>query len=75
MANDYKNWVREIPVGWKGESAWLKSHYPIAITSRYGQNQPINQAGTFDVESDNWFQDRDFTKIKWVSFAAATDAM
>jgi hypothetical protein len=47
--------------------------HPIAITSRYGQNQELAPAlGDPDEERTNWERDRQYNRIRYISVAIAT---
>ncbi|KAF9515155.1 hypothetical protein BS47DRAFT_1391885 [Hydnum rufescens UP504] len=48
---------------------WLSTHAPITVTCKYGQDQQI---GVED-EADTWQQERDYGRIRHMSFALASD--
>ena len=67
---NYNAWVENAPDSYKTDN-FLATHVPITITSRYGQNQPL---GTNTQETLRWWaQLRDFTKLRFICIAIATD--
>ncbi|KAG2738230.1 hypothetical protein P692DRAFT_20882808 [Suillus brevipes Sb2] len=71
---DWDEWVADAPRTWKLDG-WLLSRAPVAITCRYGQNQPIATATdqAHALESKNWHAERSYAHIRYVSVAIATD--
>jgi hypothetical protein len=69
----YDKWVERAPASWKLDN-FLRSHEPIVVTSRYGQNAAIvlDSEGSEEEEAEFWSKDRDFSKIAYMSFALAT---
>lgn len=65
------DWVEAAPVEWK-KDAFLKEHAPIAITSRFGQDQPICSSINRDTESISWLNERCYDQIRFVSVGLAT---
>ncbi|KAG1758543.1 hypothetical protein EDD22DRAFT_997786 [Suillus occidentalis] len=74
IASDWDDWVADAPRAWKLDG-WLLSRAPVAITCRYGQNQPIATAtdNTHALEAKNWHAERAYANIRYVSVAIATD--
>ncbi|KAG2130918.1 hypothetical protein DEU56DRAFT_914676 [Suillus clintonianus] len=74
IASDWEQWVADAPRSWK-KDGWLLSRTPVAITCRYGQNQPIatatDQAQV--LEAKNWHAERSYSNIRYISVAIATD--
>jgi len=68
----YETWVRSAPDIYK-EDGFINEQYPVAVTCRYGQNQPL---GLFveneEEEENNWDHDQDFSKLRYISVAIAT---
>lgn len=72
ICNQYEAWVKEAPVEYRRDD-FFNSRVPVAITSRFGQNQQL--AETDDdrrQERLNWRQDRDYTKIRYLTIALAS---
>lgn len=68
----YDNFVDDAPLDWTRDG-FFKNHVPTSVTSRFGQDQRIAQDGTADAEAQKWDEERDYTHIRSVSFALATD--
>ena len=68
----YAHWIRDAPISYKADG-FFADRIPIAITSIYGQNQPL---AIWDDEEDedthNWSRSRDFSKLKYVSVSIAS---
>jgi hypothetical protein len=72
ITNEYENWVREAPEEYR-EDSFLEDRYPVAVTSRYGQNQELGlQTDDMEEEGINWNRDRQFNRIRYMSVAIAT---
>jgi hypothetical protein len=55
------------------QDGWFENRNPIAVTSRYGQNQPIGlQTHREGEELYSWETMRQWSKIKYVTVALAT---
>jgi hypothetical protein len=68
----YKTWISNAPEEYRYDG-WFSGRKPIAITSRYGQNQPIGlETEIEEEESNNWDTQRDWSKLKYVTVAIAT---
>ncbi|KAF8627876.1 hypothetical protein AX14_011298, partial [Amanita brunnescens Koide BX004] len=68
----FNTWVEEAPEDYICDN-FLTHHIPVAITSLYGQNQPLPVNQNDDSEElENWSRNRDFTRIKYISFSLAT---
>ncbi|KAG1720751.1 hypothetical protein EDB19DRAFT_1835830 [Suillus lakei] len=74
IASEWEAWVREAPPSWKVDG-WLQSHVPLSVACRYGQNQPIASANpdARSVEERNWQVEREYSNIRYLSMAIATD--
>lgn len=71
IERDWTKWVEDAPAAWK-EDGFLLDHIPITVASRFGQDQPICAMSSRDDEADNWNQERDYRKIRFVSVGLAT---
>lgn len=72
IKRDYHRWVAAAPDDWKSDD-FLTGRVPVAVTSRYGQNQPLGMLNTDETEEgDNWEHDRQFSHIRYISIALAT---
>lgn len=67
----YEVWLRNAPQGWFKDTFFTDSK-PMAITSLFGQDQPIAVAGHEELECENWEAERDYTQIRSISIALAT---
>ena len=68
----YNTWVREAPQHYKADN-FLSHHIPVAVTSLYGQNQPLPIWEDDDAEdSANWSRSHNFDRIKYLSISIAT---
>ncbi|KAF8119387.1 hypothetical protein EV363DRAFT_1199073, partial [Boletus edulis] len=67
-------WVNDAPRSWK-EDGFLVDNSPVAITMRYGQNQPICSSqldqNVVDRERTTWDHDHDLANIRLMSFSVA----
>ncbi|KAG2090773.1 uncharacterized protein F5147DRAFT_780230 [Suillus discolor] len=74
MVSAWDAWVEEAPPSWKVDG-WLESHVPLSVACRYGQNQPIasSDPNARSVEERNWQVEREYTNIRYLSMAIATD--
>jgi hypothetical protein len=63
--------VDDAPIAWK-QDGFLQNNFPVGVTIRYGQNQPIRVNGAFDVEGTNWDNDRNYKHIRQFTFSLAT---
>ncbi|KAF9515149.1 hypothetical protein BS47DRAFT_1391881 [Hydnum rufescens UP504] len=68
MSTDWDEWVARAPDAWR-EDGWLESHIPITLTCKFGQDQPIGNPNQADI----WEHERDYSKIRFLSFALASD--
>lgn len=68
----YSEFVANAPPEWR-EDDFLTSHSPVAIASRYGQDQSICIPEDLHREAITWDEERPFDKLRWVSIAIATD--
>lgn len=68
----YPLWVQNAPEQYKTDN-FLLNRIPVAVTSLYGQNQPLPVSQEDDVEeSANWSRSRNFNRIRYISFSLAT---
>jgi hypothetical protein len=71
LVDGYDDWVNGLPNHWKRDG-FLEKHTPILITSRFGQNASIALPNNEDQEAEDWHQERDYSKIAFLTFALAT---
>ncbi|KAI6155876.1 hypothetical protein BKA82DRAFT_4011286 [Pisolithus tinctorius] len=64
-------WVAAAPRSWK-QDGFLTANAPVAVSLRYGQNQPLMVSQSIDLERMNWNHDRNYAHIRRVSFSLAT---
>ncbi|KAG0693691.1 hypothetical protein DFH29DRAFT_382941 [Suillus ampliporus] len=74
IKSEWDDWVADAPSHWTADG-WLQQHAPLSIACRYGQNQPIASSDqhALRVEARNWNMERDYTHIRYLSMAVATD--
>jgi hypothetical protein len=74
IVSNWEAWVQESPPSWKADG-WLQSHVPLSVACRYGQNQPIasSNPNARSVEERNWQVEREYSNIRYLSMAIATD--
>ncbi|KAG1853395.1 hypothetical protein F4604DRAFT_1933291 [Suillus subluteus] len=74
IVSNWDAWVQEAPPSWKVDG-WLQSHVPLSVACRYGQNQPIasSNPNARSVEERNWQVEREYSNIRYLSMAIATD--
>ncbi|KAG2365886.1 hypothetical protein BDR07DRAFT_1373987 [Suillus spraguei] len=74
IVSDWDEWVHNAPASWKNDG-WLQSRVPLSIACRYGQNQAIASLDPTarGVEEANWQAERQYTNIRYMSVAIATD--
>ena len=71
IVDDYIDWVRSAPPEYRND-LFLEDRYPVVITSRYGQNQEIGvHIDDMEEEGLNWYRDRQFSRIRYMSVAIA----
>ncbi|KAG9310706.1 hypothetical protein JVU11DRAFT_9302 [Chiua virens] len=66
-------WVHDAPPSWK-QDGFLTQNSPVALTVRYGQNQPVchsNRPENLQQESNSWERDRDYAHIRTIAFSIA----
>ena len=72
IKQSYQNWISDAPEEYLSDM-WFRSRIPVAVTSRYGQNQPIGlETMNDDEESYTWDTLRDWSRLKYVTVAVAT---
>ena len=72
IVRSYADWIADAPQEYQDEELFTNG-VPVAITSRFGQNQEL--ARTLDLhqeEQDNWARDRDYTRIRYLTIALAS---
>ena len=68
----YEQWINAAPGEYR-EDGFFVQRRPIAITSRYGQNQELGLNEETEMEEGlNWQRDRDFSRVRYISVAIAT---
>ncbi|KAG2029044.1 hypothetical protein BDR03DRAFT_1018980 [Suillus americanus] len=74
IVSDWDEWVHKAPASWK-DDGWLQSRAPLSIACRYGQNQAIASLdpAARGVEEANWQAEREYSDIRYMSMAIATD--
>jgi hypothetical protein len=74
ILSEWDGWVRDAPDDWTADG-WLQQHIPLSIACRFGQNQPIasSDQDALRVEARNWKEERNYTHIRYMSMAVATD--
>ncbi|KAG9308132.1 hypothetical protein JVU11DRAFT_12486 [Chiua virens] len=66
-------WVHDAPESWKRDG-FLTQNSPVALTVRYGQNQPIchsHRPEHLQEESNAWDRDRDYSHLRLAAFSLA----
>jgi hypothetical protein len=72
MGHSYEDWVANAPESYTSDG-FFTGRRPVAITSRYGQNQPIGQSDDdHEIEDRNWEEARRWGEISHVTIAVAT---
>ena len=71
LLNGYTDFVSHAPADWK-KDGFLLNNKPIMVTSRYGQNACIALEDNEDQEANDWNNERDYSKIAYLTFALAT---
>jgi hypothetical protein len=72
IVDHYHNWVNCAPRDYV-EDEFFSTRIPVAVTSRFGQNQQLSQTATHrQVERLNWTNDKDYSRIRYVTLALAT---
>jgi hypothetical protein len=71
LVGSFDGWVRDAPEDWKADG-FLVDNAPIVVTSCFGQNARIVVPGNEGQEARNWYEDRDYNKIAFLTVALAT---
>jgi len=72
MKTQYAGWVSNAPREWR-KDGFLVERVPVVVTSRYGHNQQMEDSSeNMDEEADNWFRDRDWTTVRFLTVAVAS---
>ncbi|KIL64797.1 hypothetical protein M378DRAFT_178583 [Amanita muscaria Koide BX008] len=68
----YHQWINDAPAGYFDDD-FFTSRVPVAITSRFGQNQQLACTREEELqERTNWRQERDYSRIRYITFAVAS---
>ena len=70
-------WIERAPRPWKADG-FLSNNSPVALTVRYGQNQPIYSASDERLCAavrESWEKDHDLSHIRSMSFSIAHHLM
>ena len=71
IIDNYHDWIKKAPRHYIDD--FFQSRIPIAVTSRFGQNQQLSQSiNDREEERINWMRDRDYSRIRYVTLALAT---
>lgn len=68
----YSEFVKEVPASWK---PWFNKHKLMAIACRYGQNIVIKSSEDLASQKSQWKLYHRYDKLRFMSFAIATDFM
>lgn len=71
LVHGYDAWVDGAPPSWKADG-FLKNNSPIIVTSRYGQDARIAIQGNEEQEANCWQEERDYSKLAFLTVAIAT---
>jgi hypothetical protein len=71
METDWTKFVDGAPENWR-QDGYLADHIPIAVTSRFGQDQPICKKDTRVQEAQTWYNERCYHMIRYVTVGLAT---
>jgi hypothetical protein len=71
IQDGWDEWIHSAPEDYT-EDGFFLSRTPISVSSRYGQNQPIAVEDNRYTQKALWTGERDYNKIRYVSFAVAT---
>ena len=72
MKTSYEMWIADAPESYRRDD-FFTSRRPVAVTSRYGQNQQIGGSElNGEMEDRNWEIDRPWNQISHVTAAVAT---
>ena len=74
IGRSYRSWVNDAPTSYTEDGFFVDS-FPIAITSRCGQNQRFShvaKGNDYEKEKLSWNKLRDFSQIKYLSLAVAS---
>lgn len=68
----YEDWIENAP-GQYTEDGFFPTRRPVAVTSRFGQNQKLADTEELRVEErGNWSRECDYTRIRFITLALAT---
>lgn len=72
IVKSYAGWIAAAPEAYKAEDVF-PGRVPVAITSRFGQNQQLASSVELrNEERGNWARDRDYSRIRYLTLALAT---
>lgn len=72
IVDHYATWVEGAPRGWFKDT-FFKDSRPMVISCLFGQDQPICITGERNRERNIWKTERDYTLMKYVTVALATN--
>ncbi|KAG6369061.1 hypothetical protein JVT61DRAFT_1888 [Boletus reticuloceps] len=71
FVDHWDEWVARAPASWKTDR-FLLDNMPVAVTMRYGQNQPILIPNQATPERQTWKRDHRYDHIKHFTFSVAS---
>jgi hypothetical protein len=71
LVASFDRWVHDAPEHWKADR-FLLDNAPLVVTSCFGQNVEIAVPGNEAQEALNWYGERDYNKIAFLTVALAT---
>ena len=71
IKDGWREWIQNAPPDYTDDGFFL-TRKPISISSRYGQNQRIGVEVNRFTQKALWSKERDYSQIRYVSFALAT---
>ena len=72
IVRSYDDWIEDAPEEYKSDDMF-QARIPVAITSRFGQNQELaSSVDLRDEELENGAHDQDYARIKYVTLMLAT---
>jgi len=68
----YEEWIEDAPAQYT-EDGFFPMRRPVAVTSRFGQNQKLADTEELRVEErGNWTRECDYKRIRFITIALAT---
>jgi hypothetical protein len=72
IVRSYADWIGDAPEEYTAEDLFT-SRIPVAITSRFGQNQELaSSIELCNEEQHNWAHDCSYSRIRYLTIALAT---